>query len=130
MTVGTLVFGQSAYENVVCLGLLVDERGRKMSKHLGNVLEPMQLMEAHGADAVRWFFAVSGSPWATRKIGSGRARGNRPEGAAHLLEHGLVPGPVCQCVGRHGDASEHGDASRARQRPPPGRRSTGGCSAS
>jgi isoleucyl-tRNA synthetase len=71
MTVSTLLYGRSAYENVVCLGLLVDERGRKMSKHLGNVLEPMQLMEAHGADAVRWFFAVSGSPWATRKIGPG-----------------------------------------------------------
>jgi isoleucyl-tRNA synthetase len=68
MAVSTLVFGRSAYENVVCLGLLVDERGRKMSKHLGNVLEPIQLMEAHGADAVRWFFAVSGSPWSTRKI--------------------------------------------------------------
>jgi isoleucyl-tRNA synthetase len=70
MAVGTLVFGQSAYENVVCLGLIVDERGRKMSKHLGNVLEPIPLMDSHGADAVRWFFAVSGSPWATRKIGS------------------------------------------------------------
>ena len=71
MAVSTLVFGRSAYENVVCLGLLVDARGRKMSKHLGNVLEPMQLMESHGADAVRWFFAVSGSPWATRKISDG-----------------------------------------------------------
>jgi isoleucyl-tRNA synthetase len=71
MAVGTLVFGQPSYENVVCLGLLVDERGRKMSKHLGNVLEPIQLMEAHGADAVRWFFAASGSPWSTRKIGPG-----------------------------------------------------------
>jgi isoleucyl-tRNA synthetase len=69
LAVSTLVFGRSSYENVVCLGLLVDERGRKMSKHLGNVLEPVQLMEAHGADAVRWFFAVSGSPWATRRIG-------------------------------------------------------------
>ncbi len=71
MAVGTLVFGRPSYENVVCLGLLVDERGRKMSKHLGNVLEPIQLMEAHGADAVRWFFAASGSPWSTRKIGPG-----------------------------------------------------------
>ena len=69
MTVGTLVFGRSAYQNVICLGLIVDEHGRKMSKHLGNVLEPIPLMEAHGADAVRWFFAASGSPWATRKIG-------------------------------------------------------------
>ena len=70
MAVGTLVFGRSSYENVVCLGLVVDERGRKMSKHLGNVLEPIPLMEAHGADAVRWYFAASGSPWSTRRIGS------------------------------------------------------------
>jgi isoleucyl-tRNA synthetase len=70
MAVSTLVFGRGSYENVVCLGLLVDDQGRKMSKHLGNVLEPMALLDAHGADAVRWFFAASGSPWATRKIGS------------------------------------------------------------
>jgi isoleucyl-tRNA synthetase len=69
MAVGTLVFGRSSYENVVCLGLVVDERGRKMSKHLGNVLEPLPLMEEHSADAVRWFFAASGSPWSTRRVG-------------------------------------------------------------
>jgi isoleucyl-tRNA synthetase len=70
MAVGTLVFGRSSYENVVCLGLVVDELGRKMSKHLGNVVEPIPLMEAHGADAVRWYFAASGSPWSTRRIGA------------------------------------------------------------
>jgi isoleucyl-tRNA synthetase len=69
MAVSTLVFGRSSYENVVCLGLVVDEQGRKMSKHLGNVLAPIPLMEAHGADALRWFFAASGSPWATRRVG-------------------------------------------------------------
>ncbi len=69
MAVGTLVFGRSAYENVVCVGLLVDESGRKMSKHLGNVLEPLPLMDAHGADALRWFFAASGSPWGARRVG-------------------------------------------------------------
>jgi isoleucyl-tRNA synthetase len=69
MAVATIVFGRSSYENVVCLGLVVDEDGRKMSKHLGNVLEPLPLMEAHGADALRWFFAASGSPWATRRVG-------------------------------------------------------------
>jgi isoleucyl-tRNA synthetase len=69
MAVGTLVFGRSSYENVVCLGLVVDEHGRKMSKHLGNVLEPLPLMDGHGADAVRWFFAAAGSPWSTRRIG-------------------------------------------------------------
>jgi isoleucyl-tRNA synthetase len=69
MAVNTLVFGRSAYENVVCLGLVMDEQGRKMSKHLGNVVEPMGLLDAQGADAVRWFFAVSGSPWGQRRIG-------------------------------------------------------------
>jgi isoleucyl-tRNA synthetase len=69
MAVSTLVFGRSSYENVVCLGLVIDERGRKMSKHLGNVLEPIPLMDAHGADALRWFFAASGSPWSTRRVG-------------------------------------------------------------
>ncbi|GAA3743208.1 isoleucine--tRNA ligase [Salinactinospora qingdaonensis] len=69
MTVSTLVFGHSSYENVVCLGHILAEDGRKMSKHLGNVLEPMAVMERHGADALRWFMAASGSPWMPRRVG-------------------------------------------------------------
>ncbi len=69
MAVGTLVFDRSSYENVVCLGHILDEQGRKMSKHLGNVLEPIPLMDRHGADAVRWFMAASGSPWQSRRVG-------------------------------------------------------------
>ncbi|HEX3732662.1 MAG TPA: DUF5915 domain-containing protein, partial [Mycobacteriales bacterium] len=69
MAVGTAVFGRSAYENVVCLGHILDEKGRKMSKHLGNVLPPMPLMEEHGADVLRWFMLCSGSPWSARRIG-------------------------------------------------------------
>ncbi len=70
MAVGTLVFDRSSYETVVCLGHILDEEGRKMSKHLGNVLEPIPLMDAHGADAVRWFMAASGSPWQSRRVGN------------------------------------------------------------
>ncbi|TFI20096.1 isoleucine--tRNA ligase [Streptomyces sp. 4R-3d] len=69
MAVGTLVFDKSAYENVVCLGHILAEDGRKMSKHLGNILQPIPLMERHGADAVRWFMAAGGSPWAARRVG-------------------------------------------------------------
>src|SRR5215207_4316598 len=69
MTVGTLVFDESSYRNVVCLGHILAEDGRKMSKHLGNILEPMPLMDTHSADAVRWFMACSGSPWKARGIG-------------------------------------------------------------
>ena len=69
MAIGTLVFDQSSYRTVLCLGHILDEDGRKMSKHLGNVLEPMPLMEDHGADAVRWFMLANGSPWQARRVG-------------------------------------------------------------
>jgi isoleucyl-tRNA synthetase len=69
MAVGTLVFGKSSYENVLCLGHILAEDGRKMSKHLGNILEPIPLMDRHGADAVRWFMLAGGSPWSARRVG-------------------------------------------------------------
>jgi isoleucyl-tRNA synthetase len=69
MAIGTIVFDQSSYRNVLCLGHILAEDGRKMSKHLGNILEPMPLMEQHGADAVRWFMAAAGSPWSARRVG-------------------------------------------------------------
>jgi isoleucyl-tRNA synthetase len=71
MAVGTLIFDRSAYENVVCLGHIMAEDGRKMSKHLGNILEPIPLMDTYGADALRWFMACSGSPWSQRRIWPG-----------------------------------------------------------
>lgn len=71
MAVGTLVFEKSSYQNVLCLGHILAEDGRKMSKHLGNILEPIPLMDKHGADAVRWFMAAGGSPWASRRVGHG-----------------------------------------------------------
>ena len=69
MAVGTTVFDRSSYQNVLCLGHILAEDGRKMSKHLGNILEPIPLMDEHGADAVRWFMACGGSPWSARRVG-------------------------------------------------------------
>jgi isoleucyl-tRNA synthetase len=69
MAIGTLVFDRSSYRNVVCLGHILAEDGRKMSKHLGNILEPIPLMDRHGADALRWFMLCSGSPWSSRRVG-------------------------------------------------------------
>jgi len=68
MAVGTMTFGESSYQNALCLGTIIDESGRKMSKHIGNVLAPLPLMEQYGADALRWFFAATGSAWATRRL--------------------------------------------------------------
>ena len=69
MAIGTLVFEKSSYKTVLCLGHILDKDGRKMSKHVGNVLEPISLMDEHGADAVRWFMLAAGSPWQSRRVG-------------------------------------------------------------
>lgn len=69
MAVGTAVFDRSAYQTVLCLGHIVDADGRKMSKHLGNVLDPFELFERHGADAVRWLMLATGNPWTSRRVG-------------------------------------------------------------
>ena len=69
MAIGTLVFDKSSYQTVLCLGHILDKDGRKMSKHLGNVLEPIPLMDQHGADAVRWYMLAAGSPWSARRVG-------------------------------------------------------------
>jgi isoleucyl-tRNA synthetase len=69
MAVGTLVHDASSYKTVLCLGHILAEDGRKMSKHLGNILEPISLMDQHGADALRWFMLCTGSPWSARRVG-------------------------------------------------------------
>ncbi len=69
MAIGTLVFDQTSYRNVLCLGHILAEDGRKMSKHLGNIIEPIPLMDRHGADALRWFMLAGGSPWSARRVG-------------------------------------------------------------
>ncbi|HVT22250.1 MAG TPA: isoleucine--tRNA ligase [Mycobacteriales bacterium] len=69
MAIGTLVFDRSSYETVLCLGIILAEDGRRMSKHLGNILDPFELFERHGADALRWFMLAGGNPWASRRVG-------------------------------------------------------------
>jgi isoleucyl-tRNA synthetase len=59
----TLLFDRSSYRNVVCLGLILDEQGRKMSKSLGNIVEPWDVLDRFGADALRWYFFTSKHPW-------------------------------------------------------------------
>ncbi|MEP7055723.1 MAG: isoleucine--tRNA ligase [Actinomycetota bacterium] len=70
MAIGTLVFDRSSYETVLCLGHIVDDDGRKMSKHLGNILDPFVTMERHGADSLRWQLLCVGSPWSNRRVGA------------------------------------------------------------
>jgi len=68
LAINTLVFDHTPYRNVVCLAHIVDQDGLKMSKSKGNVLDPWQIFEAFGADAVRWYFFSAGSPWTSRRV--------------------------------------------------------------
>ncbi|MGP0037361.1 MAG: isoleucine--tRNA ligase [Solirubrobacteraceae bacterium] len=63
LAISTLLFDQAPYRNVVCLGLILDEDGRKMSKSLGNTIAPQQVIDRFGADALRWYFFTSKQPW-------------------------------------------------------------------
>ncbi len=58
-----LLFDETAYRNVVCLGLILDGEGQKMSKTKGNVIEPWTVLERQGADAFRWYLLTAQSPW-------------------------------------------------------------------
>jgi len=63
LTISTLLFKKSCFKNVLCLGLINDEKGQKMSKSKGNVVNPWDILNKQGADALRWYFFTSVSPW-------------------------------------------------------------------
>ena len=63
----TLLFNKAPYENVVVMGLVLDENGQKMSKSKGNAVDPFDTLAAHGADAIRWFFYTCSAPWIPKR---------------------------------------------------------------
>ncbi len=63
LTISTLLFGKSSFKNCIVLGHVNDEKGIKMSKHIGNVVDPWTVLNKQGADAVRWYFYTSSAPW-------------------------------------------------------------------
>jgi isoleucyl-tRNA synthetase len=68
MAEGVLLFGESPYRNVLCLGLLLGRDGRRMSTRLGTALDPWAVIDRFGADALRWFLIAGGSPWSARRV--------------------------------------------------------------
>ncbi|AZQ60014.1 isoleucine--tRNA ligase [Maribacter sp. MJ134] len=68
--IGTMVFDSVAYKNVVSNGLVLDKEGKKMSKRLGNAVDPFETMDEHGADATRWYMISNANPWDNLKFDS------------------------------------------------------------
>ncbi len=61
--IAAALFGKPAYKNIVVNELILDKQGKKMSKSLGNTVDPFEMMEKYGADAVRWYLFVNSPPW-------------------------------------------------------------------
>lgn len=68
LAVSCMIDGRSSFKNVICTELILDMKGKKMSKSLGNVIDPIPLIEKFGADAVRWTFYDS-DPWQVKRYG-------------------------------------------------------------
>ena len=66
--IGTMVFDSVAYKNVVSNGLVLDKEGKKMSKRLGNAIDPFETMDKYGADATRWYMISNANPWDNLKF--------------------------------------------------------------
>ncbi len=66
--IATLVFGEKAYKNVVSNGLVLDKNGQKMSKRLGNAVDPFETLAEHGPDATRWYMISNANPWDNLKF--------------------------------------------------------------
>jgi isoleucyl-tRNA synthetase len=66
--ISTLLFDKPSFKNVICLGLVVDANGQKMSKSRGNFIEPWDVLDESGADAFRWYFYTSAPPNAERRF--------------------------------------------------------------
>lgn len=66
--IGTLVFDKIAYKNVVSNGLVLDKNGQKMSKRLGNAVDPFTTLEEYGPDATRWYMISNANPWDNLKF--------------------------------------------------------------
>ncbi|MBP3232479.1 MAG: isoleucine--tRNA ligase [Anaerovibrio sp.] len=63
LAISTLLFDNSSYQNVIVLGHVQDKDGKKMSKSKGNAVDPMDALNKHGADAIRWYFYENSAPW-------------------------------------------------------------------
>jgi isoleucyl-tRNA synthetase len=68
--ISTLLFDQVCFRNVICLGLILDGEGQKMSKSKGNVVSPWDVLDQHGSDAVRWYLYTASPPGQERRFSS------------------------------------------------------------
>ena len=85
--ISSLVFDQISYKNVISNGLVLDKNGQKMSKRLGNAIDPFETLEKYGPDATRWYMISNANPWDNLRFdltGIDEVKEN-------FLEHFIIP---------------------------------------
>ncbi|MGI6686791.1 MAG: class I tRNA ligase family protein [Christensenellales bacterium] len=95
LAISTLVFEQSSYKNCLVLGHVQDKDGRKMSKHLGNVVDPWSVINKQGTDAVRGYFYTAGAPWLPSRFYDDAVRRGAAPFYGHPVEHLCLLYSVC-----------------------------------
>ena len=63
LAISTVLFNKAPFKNVVVLEFILDQKGKKMSKHVGNVVDPFKTVEKYGADPIRWYLVSTSNPW-------------------------------------------------------------------
>lgn len=71
LAISTLIFDKAPFKNVIVLGHVQDENGQKMSKSKGNAVDPMEALQKHGADAIRWYFYTNSALWLPNRFYDG-----------------------------------------------------------
>ena len=71
LAISTLIFDKAPFKNVIVMGHVQDKDGQKMSKSKGNAVDPMDALQRHGADAIRWYFYTSSAPWLPKRFHDG-----------------------------------------------------------
>ncbi len=85
-----------AFKNVICLGLILDGDGKKMSKSLGNIVDPWDVLKVDGADAFRWYLYTATPPGNERRFSVELGRRGDPQLHADAVEHLLLLRHLCQ----------------------------------
>ena len=82
LCISSMVSESTSYKNAICLGHVLDEKGEKMSKSKGNVVDPWEVFKTHGADAIRWYFLTKSAPGNSRRISKANLK-NDPVSLVH-----------------------------------------------
>ena len=104
--IATMLFDSVAFKNIISNGLVLDKNGNKMSKRLGNAVDPFDILDTYGPDATRWYMISNSQPWDNLKFDRGRCGRGAPQVLRHALQHLLVLRPLRQRGRIHGQEKE------------------------